>query len=160
MYGAAGTTNPWRPAPQAGCVDPASEGSSLWPIVRSPIGSTPTAAADTVSGMRPVPFQARPAQTSITFTALVAGNLALILVNRSWRLTVWETFRQRHNRTLWILVPIVALLVMLLAVPGVRSAFNFGPMAATEWLIATAAGMIGVTWFEVNKLTSSMRERS
>jgi Ca2+-transporting ATPase len=95
---------------------------------------------------------------SITFTALVVGNLALILVNRSWRLTVWQTFRQRHNRTLWILVPIVALLVMLLAVPGVRAAFHFGAMAATEWSVATAAGMIGVTWFEVYKLMRSMRE--
>ncbi len=97
---------------------------------------------------------------SISFATLVVGNLALILVNRSWRLTVWQTFRQRHNRTLWILVPIMALLVMLLALPGVRAAFHFGPMGASECLVAIAAGMIAVTWFEAYKLVHGERDRS
>jgi len=41
---------------------------------------------------------------SVTFATLVVGNVSLILVNRSWRLTVWRTFRERRYPALkWIL---------------------------------------------------------
>ena len=89
---------------------------------------------------------------SITFAALVTGNLALILVNRSWRLTIWQTFRQRRNRALkWILAGAATLLAVLLTVPWLRHAFGFGPMRPWDWLIAVAAGLIGVAWFEIYK---------
>jgi P-type Ca2+ transporter type 2C len=89
---------------------------------------------------------------SITFTALVSGNLALILVNRSWRLSIWQSFRQRKNPTLkWILATATTLLIVLLTVPWLRDAFSFGPMTPSDWLIALAAGFIGVAWFEAYK---------
>jgi Ca2+-transporting ATPase len=90
---------------------------------------------------------------SITFTALLAGNISLILVNRSWRLSIWQSFRQRKNATLkWILGAAAILLVLLQIVPALRDAFSFGPMTPTEWLAALAAGVIGVAWFEAYKL--------
>jgi len=50
-----------------------------------------------------------------TFATLVFGNLALILVNRSWRLSIWQSFRQRRNATLkWILSVATAVLIALL----------------------------------------------
>jgi Ca2+-transporting ATPase len=89
---------------------------------------------------------------SITFTALVLGNLALILVNRSWRLSVWQSFRQRSNRTLkWILGAAGVALVLLLAVPTLREAFNLGPMTPGEALAGALAGLAGVAWFEIYK---------
>ena len=89
---------------------------------------------------------------SITFSTLVVSNLALILVNRSWRLSVWQTFRQRKNRTLkWILGLAAAMLIALLNVPALRSAFEFGPMRPFDWLTALIAGIVGVAWFEVYK---------
>ena len=89
---------------------------------------------------------------SITFATLVVGNLALILVNRSWRLSIWQSFRQRRNPTLkWILSLAATLLIVLLSVPRIRAAFNFGPMRPSDWLVAVVAGFIGVVWFEVYK---------
>ena len=59
---------------------------------------------------------------SITFATLVVGNLALILVNRSWRLSIWQSFRQGRNRTLkWILSLAATLLVVLLSVPRIKA---------------------------------------
>jgi Ca2+-transporting ATPase len=97
---------------------------------------------------------------SVTFATLVVGNLALILVNRSWRLSIWQSFRQRRNPTVkWILGSAGTLLVVLLSVPGLRSAFHFGPMRPVDWLVALLAGFIGVAWFEVYKARSRVPER-
>jgi Ca2+-transporting ATPase len=79
--------------------------------------------------------------------------VALILSNRSWRLTVWQSLRQRRNPTLkWIVVGAGGLLVLLLAVPGLRDVFHFGAIGVGEWLGAIVAGVAGVTWFEIYKL--------
>ena len=92
---------------------------------------------------------------SVTFASLVVGNLALILVNRSWRLSVWQSFRQRKNRTLkWILGATTTLLVVFLTVPAFRDAFNFGPMQFSTWLVAVFAGLVGPSWFEAYKTWS------
>jgi Ca2+-transporting ATPase len=89
---------------------------------------------------------------SATFAALVIANLALILVNRSWRLSAWQSFRQRKNPTIkWILAAAGTLLVVLLSVPWLRHALSFGPMGPSEWLAAITAGLIGVAWFEAYK---------
>jgi Ca2+-transporting ATPase len=92
---------------------------------------------------------------SLTFAALVIGNLSLILVNRSWRLTAWEALQERRNRTLkWILGAALTLLILLLSVPWLRDAFNLGPVAVIDWLVVLIAGVAGVVWFEVFKWRS------
>ena len=89
---------------------------------------------------------------SVTFATLVIGNLAHILVNRSWRLSMWQTFRERRNGTLkWIIGGAVILFVVLVSVPWLRRAFNLGALTLADWLIALVAGFIGVAWFEIYK---------
>ncbi len=89
---------------------------------------------------------------SLSFTTLLVGNLTLIIVNRSWRLSVWRTFRERRNPMLkWILALGATMLIVVLTVPGVRDAFDFGPASPWQWLVALLAGIIGVLWFEIYK---------
>lgn len=90
---------------------------------------------------------------SVSFATLVAANLALILVNRSWRLSVWATFRRRRNRALkWVLAGAAVFFVVLLGVPWLRRAFDLGAMAPEHWLLAILAGCAGVAWFELYKV--------
>ena len=89
---------------------------------------------------------------SLSFATLVVGNLGLILVNRSWRLSMWRALVERKNRTVgWILGAASVLLVLLLTVPALRTAFRFGPISWSEALVVLVAGFIGVVWFEVYK---------
>ncbi len=98
---------------------------------------------------------------SLTFATLVIGNLALILVNRSWRLSIWQSLKERKNATLgWILGVAGILLTLLLTLPGLRTAFHFGAISWTDALIALAAGFIGVVWFEVYKAVQQREHRS
>ena len=93
---------------------------------------------------------------SVTFATLVIGNVALILVNRSWRLSVWRTFRERRNSALkWILAGAGVLLVAILTVTGLRHAFNFGPLPPTGWVVAVGGGLLGVAWFEIYKVITT-----
>ena len=90
---------------------------------------------------------------SITFVTLVIGNLGLILVNRSWRLSALGALRHRRNPTVkWILGGALIFLVVLLAVPVLREAFRLGAIDPQDWLVAVLAGLAGVAWFEVAKL--------
>ena len=96
---------------------------------------------------------------SVTFAALVVGNLALILVNRSWRLPVWRTFRQRRNPTLkWILGGAALILVRGPDHPVAAPRVHFGAITLTDWLVAVAAGLVGVAWFEIYKVVTARRQ--
>jgi P-type Ca2+ transporter type 2C len=95
---------------------------------------------------------------TVSFGALVVGIIALILVNRSWRLTIWQSLRQRRNGTLrWILAATAGLLVLLLAVPALRDAFNLSPTTVVDWVVMVVAGFVGVLWFELYKALRGLR---
>ena len=70
---------------------------------------------------------------SVAFHTLFVGNLALILVNRFWRLSIRGALRERANPTLkWIMTGAVLLVVLPLTIPVLRDAFNVGPLRPTE----------------------------
>ncbi|MEI8240683.1 MAG: cation-translocating P-type ATPase, partial [Actinomycetota bacterium] len=90
---------------------------------------------------------------SMSFATLVLSNLGLILVNRSWRLSLWRTFVERRNPTLrWILSLAIALLVALLSVPWLRRVFGFGAITFGQAALAVGAAIVGVCWFELYKV--------
>jgi len=95
---------------------------------------------------------------SATFVALVAGNLGLILTNRSWRLSLIRTLRERRNPVLpWILAGATALLIAVLGVPVLRDALGFGRLGIDVALAAGATAVAGVLWFEGWKAISRTR---
>jgi Ca2+-transporting ATPase len=90
---------------------------------------------------------------TLAFATLVLANIGLILVNRSWRLSVLGTFAERHNPTLkWILGITLGFLVLLVELPPLRAAFDLGPIRPAEWLVPVLAASAGLVWFEVWKL--------
>jgi Ca2+-transporting ATPase len=51
------------------------------------------------------------------------------------------------------------MLAVVLTVPGLRRAFNFGAITLGEWCVAVGAGVVAVAWFEIYK-TITARHRA
>ncbi len=89
---------------------------------------------------------------AVAFAALIAGNLGLILTNRSWSKTILGSFRA-SNPALWLVVGGAAgTLALVLAVPGLRELFQFARVGWVEALFGAAAGVASIFWFELFKL--------
>lgn len=95
---------------------------------------------------------------TLSFATLMLGNIALILVNRSRHLSMFQTFRNRTNKTIkWILGGAIGMLVLLVNVPLLRDAFNLSYLNATDWLLVFVAGFGSVLWFEIYKVKGNSR---
>lgn len=97
---------------------------------------------------------------ALTFTTLVIANLALILVNRSWELTVWKTRKRRNPALRWILAGTVTVLALVLYVPALRGLFTFAPLSLVDLCICLGAAALGVVWFEAAKLIPRRGDRA
>ena len=89
---------------------------------------------------------------AIGFAAIVFGNLALILANRSRERTVLATLARPNPALWWVIGATLAALGCALYVPAVAAVFRFAPPGALELAVALGAGMLGVLWLEAAKL--------
>lgn len=97
------------------------------------------------------------AARALTFASLVAGNLWLILVNRSWSATLRDSLRT-PNAAFWrVIAGTLGFLACALYVPWLRDVFAFAPLHADDLLLALAAGALGVAWFELFKWVRGAR---
>ena len=78
---------------------------------------------------------------ALTFAALVATNLGLVLVNRSRGPQWWRT-AHRKNVALWCVAGATsALLAFIVAFAPARDLFHFGPLHADDIAIACGSGV-------------------
>ncbi len=89
---------------------------------------------------------------ALAYTTLVVSNLALLLANRSWERSIWETRRRKNRVLLWILAGAAALLAAVLSIPYLRGLFALSPLSPVDLAICIGSGMISVVWFEMLKL--------
>ena len=88
---------------------------------------------------------------ALAFATLVAGNLCLIFANRSSRLTLPELLRQENPAMWWILGGTTVALAAVLFVAPVAEVFRFAPPRPPEALLAAAAGLASVLWYDAVK---------
>jgi len=89
-------------------------------------------------------------RTAVFFT-LIASNIILTLVNRSFYYSIFETLRYRNRLLTGMLVATAALLGLMLTLPFVRDFFRLAPPTweMIGWGLGTAA--VAVLWIEVVK---------
>jgi Ca2+-transporting ATPase len=91
------------------------------------------------------------ATRALTFATLVVAFVAIIVVNRSWTLSLAQTLRIRNGALGWVLAGTVALLGIALFVPPARRLFHFAEVHPPDVALCTAGGLASVMWFEVLK---------
>ena len=95
---------------------------------------------------------------SLTFTALVATNLGLILVNRS-RGTSLATALGRRNPALWALIGATsAILAAVMSSGAARELFHFGPLHADDLALALLCGAVTLVALNWAKRVLPLRE--
>jgi Ca2+-transporting ATPase len=82
------------------------------------------------------------------FMTLLLSNVFLTLVNRSFTLSLWESFKNKNK-----LVPIAILfsivfMILSLQIPFVRSLFGLISLNKWDWIICTSVALICTCWLE------------
>ncbi len=121
------------------------------------LGATLLAASALVYGWALTTGRGEDGARALAFATLVAGNLALILVNRSSTLTAWESLAHPNRALWWIVAGAAAALAASIYVPPVASLFRFAAPAPADALLALAAGAASVLWFDFVKLARRAR---
>lgn len=92
---------------------------------------------------------------SLTFGTLLIANVFLILANRSRSLTIVEAILERKNRAVpWICGSALVLLLSLLNVPFLSSAFELSSISLGSYLAIFAIGYLSVLWTDLLKLVT------
>jgi Ca2+-transporting ATPase len=88
---------------------------------------------------------------AFAFAALVAGNLALILSNRSVSGSLWAAWRRPNPMLWWVLALATAATAVALYQPWVMAVLRFAPLTAGALAAAVGLGLASVLWFELLK---------
>jgi Ca2+-transporting ATPase len=96
-------------------------------------------------------YRGQPAR-ALTFVTLVIAYLTLILANRSWSRIIVATLRGPNPALWWVVGGTIAVLVLSIYVPFLRSLFRFSALDFVDIAISFAAGGASLLWFEAWKL--------
>ena len=92
---------------------------------------------------------------AIAFGTLVISSIGLIFSNRSRTRTLLATLRTRNRALWWITGGALALLVLVLYSPPLRSLFSFGVLHLTDMTVSIVASAACVIGFEAAKAFGS-----
>jgi Ca2+-transporting ATPase len=101
-----------------------------------------------------------PEARALTYTTLIAANLALILANRSWSRTILETISTPNPALWWVVGGALVFLAMTIYIPFLRELFSFAYLHFIDLAICFMAGMTSILWFEALKIFSRNRSLS
>ena len=88
---------------------------------------------------------------TMVFLVLIAANIFLTLVNRSFYYSVITMATYKNNLVPLIIFITVGLAALLLFVPSLTDFFGFKPLDLFHLAISAGAGFFSVVWFEVVK---------
>ncbi len=88
---------------------------------------------------------------TMVFTVLIAANIFLTLVNRSFYYSIITTFKYKNNLVLLIISITIAISGLLLYVKPLTNFFKFETLNLSQLSISVAIGFLCVIWYEVVK---------
>ena len=88
---------------------------------------------------------------SMVFLTLITANVVLTLVNRSFYYSLWDTLQYKNILVAVIIGVTVFLVILLFAIPFLRSLFSFELITFSQLIVCLLAGSLSVLWFEGTK---------
>jgi Ca2+-transporting ATPase len=89
---------------------------------------------------------------TMVFTVLIAANIFLTLVNRSFYYSIFTTIQYKNNLVPIIIMITIAITGVLLYVKPLTTFFLFERLSITNLCISIGIGFLSVIWYEVVKL--------
>ncbi|HTN47216.1 MAG TPA: cation-translocating P-type ATPase [Flavipsychrobacter sp.] len=97
---------------------------------------------------------------TMVFTTLIAANIFLTLVNRSFYYSVFSTLKYKNNLVSLIICVTVVVTCLLLFVKPLSAFFMFKPLDPQQLLVSIAAGFLSVAWYELIKWGKRRKDSS
>jgi P-type Ca2+ transporter type 2C len=94
---------------------------------------------------------------TMIFITLIAANILLTLVNRSFYYSIFTTLGYKNNLVPAITLITLGLTASLLLIPSFTRFFKFEMVNSFQLALAIATGSISVTWFELVKAFKRFR---
>ncbi len=85
---------------------------------------------------------------TMAFTTLIAANIFLTLVNRSFEFSIWTTLKYKNNLVMIIIGLTIIITGLILYVDPLVDFFTFEKMSIIQLLICITTGFLSVIWFE------------
>jgi P-type Ca2+ transporter type 2C len=92
-----------------------------------------------------------PHTRAMVFTVLIAANIFLTLINRSFYYSIFTTLRYKNNLVLLIISITVAVSGLLLYVKPLAKFFEFEPLNLLQLGVSVGIGFLSVIWYEAVK---------
>ena len=97
---------------------------------------------------------------TMVFTMLIAANIFLTLVNRSFYYSVITTLKYKNNLVVLIISITIAVTTLLLTVPPLTAFFQFEHLNLNQVFICIGIGFLSVIWYEIIKWRKRRNEIS
>jgi Ca2+-transporting ATPase len=96
---------------------------------------------------------------TMTFTTLIASNIFLTLINRSFYYSIFTTLRYKNKMVLMIICITVFLVGLILYVDVLTSFFSFETLKFPHLAICISVGFVTVFWYEFVKIYKRRKPR-
>ena len=94
---------------------------------------------------------------AMVFSTLIFSNIFLSLVNRSFYYSFIESFSNKNNLLIGIIILTLIILMAMLYVPVISAFFKLAALSFNDVSICLLAAAVSVLWFEVWKLIKRKR---
>ncbi|WP_179320089.1 cation-translocating P-type ATPase [Winogradskyella helgolandensis] len=97
---------------------------------------------------------------SMVFTTLIAANIFLTLVNRSFYYSVLTTLKYKNKLVPLIIGITITITASLLFIPPFTKFFKFETLSFSQLFISILTGFIAVIWYEIVKWNKRKKNRN
>ncbi len=97
---------------------------------------------------------------TMVFTVLIAANVFLTLVNRSFYYSIFSTMKYKNNMIFVIIAITIVITGSMLFIPQMKLFFEFDTLSIKQLLVCIGIGFLSVIWYEFVKLKIRLKSRT